>query len=183
MVSSHVNPSSRVRYRTGEHDGDDSQIQRMQGMVEMMSIEQMYQDIILDYYANPVAKGLREPYQVEVHHVNTSCGDDITVRLAVQGGALKELSWDGVGCSISMSSMSMLAEAVAEKDLATFDTALAEFTRLMHGKGVVVPDELILGDAVAFAGVAKFAARVKCALLGWKAVEDAVTRIKGSTDD
>lgn len=148
-----------------------------------MSIEQMYQDTILDYYANPVAKGLAEPFDVEVHHINTSCGDEITLRVSVANGELSALSWDGVGCSISMASMSILAELVAGRSVQTFQIAMAEFTALMHGQGAMTADEAVLNDAVAFVGVAKFPARVKCAMLGWKAVEDAIIQTSGDRDD
>lgn len=148
-----------------------------------MSIEQMYQETILDYYANPVAKGLKFPFDVEVHHINTSCGDELTVRLTLRDGLIADLCWDGIGCSISMASMSILAEMVLGKPAETFGRALGEFTTLMHGRGELNADADVLGESVAFVGVAKFPARVKCALLGWKAVEDAVSRISGGQDE
>ena len=148
-----------------------------------MSIEQMYQDTILDYYAHPVGKGLSDLFDVEVHHINTSCGDEITLRATMADGVIESVTWDGVGCSISMASMSIVAEMATGKPAQYFTAALTEFTTLMHGQGAMNADEKLLGEAVAFVGVAKFPARVKCALLGWKALEDAVNQMNGGSHE
>ena len=141
-----------------------------------MDLENLYQEIILDHYKHPRGKGLREPYAVEVHHVNPTCGDELTVRVALEGDTVVDVSYDGQGCSISQASASVLFEQLVgesvEQGLATTD----EFLRLMQGRGQVEPDEDVLGDAVAFAGVAKYPARVKCALLGWMAFKDAAAQ-------
>ena len=121
-------------------------------------IDQLYQDIILDHYRHPHGRGLREPYAAEAHHVNPTCGDEVTVRVTAD---LSDISYDGMGCSISQ------ASAFAVHD---------EFVRLLQGRGQVQPDEDVLGDGVAFAGVAKYPARVKCALLPWMAFKDAALR-------
>ena len=133
------------------------------------NLESMYQEIILDHYKNPHGKGLRDPFEAEVHHVNPTCGDEITLRLHVDGGKIEDISYDALGCSISQASASVLNDLVVGK---TVDEAMViheEFLRLMQGKGQVEPDEDILEDGIAFAGVAKFPARIKCALLSWMA--------------
>ncbi|MEV5891149.1 Fe-S cluster assembly sulfur transfer protein SufU [Nonomuraea fuscirosea] len=139
--------------------------------------ESMYQELILEHYKHPQGRGLREPYDAEVHHVNPTCGDEITLRVKVgDAGKVLDVSYEGQGCSISQAAASVLHElatgATVEETLSVVD----EFTRLMQGRGKVEADEEVLGDAVAFAGVAKFPARVKCALLSWMAYKDAVVR-------
>jgi nitrogen fixation NifU-like protein len=139
--------------------------------------ESMYQELILEHYKHPQGRGLREPYDAEVHHVNPTCGDEITLRVKVgDAGKIVDVSYDGQGCSISQAAASVLHElttgSTVEETLAVVD----EFTRLMQGRGKVEADEEVLGDAVAFSGVAKFPARVKCALLSWMAYKDAVVR-------
>ena len=141
-----------------------------------MDLENLYQEIILDHYKHPRGKGLREPYAVEVHHVNPTCGDEITLRVTLDGEKVLDVSYDGQGCSISQASASMLFEQLVGQTV-TDDLATTEaFQELMQGRGQVEPDEDVLGDAVAFAGVAKYPARVKCALLAWMAWKDAVAQ-------
>ncbi|MVA77214.1 SUF system NifU family Fe-S cluster assembly protein [Auraticoccus sp. F435] len=134
----------------------------------------MYQEIILDHYRAKHHSGLRDPYEAEVHHVNPSCGDEVTLRVHLDGDTVRDVSYDGVGCSISQASTSVMTDLVIDRRV---DDGLAlhdEFLTLMQGKGLVEPDEDRLEDGIAFAGVAKFPARVKCALLGWSAFKDAV---------
>ncbi|MEU8268425.1 Fe-S cluster assembly sulfur transfer protein SufU [Sphaerisporangium sp. NPDC088356] len=142
-----------------------------------MIAESLYQELILEHYKHPQGRGLREPYDAEVHHVNPTCGDEVTMRVKLgDGGKVEDVSYDGQGCSISQAAASVLHElttgSTVEDSLAVVD----EFTRLMQGRGQVEADEDVLGDAVAFAGVAKYPARVKCALLAWMAYKDAVVR-------
>ncbi len=140
-------------------------------------LDALYQEIILDHYKNPLNKGLREPYEAEVHHVNPTCGDEVTLRVHLDGDRVADVSYDSVGCSISQASASVLTDLVIGKSV---DEALAvheEFLTLMQGKGQVQPDEETLEDAVAFAGVAMFPARVKCALLSWMAWKDATSTV------
>lgn len=139
-----------------------------------MSVEQMYQEIILDHYKAKHHAGLRTPHDAEVTHVNPSCGDEIMLRIRLDGDVVADVSYDAVGCSISQASTSIMSDLVIGR---TVDEGLAvaeAFGELMHGRGEVVPDEDVLEDAIAFSGVAKFPARVKCALLGWSAWKDAV---------
>jgi nitrogen fixation NifU-like protein len=148
-----------------------------------MDLENLYQEIILDHYKHPRGKGLREPFQAEVHHVNPTCGDEITLRVEVEGGTITDVSYDGMGCSISQASASVLFEQLVGQSLQTGLATTDEFQALMQGRGQVEPDEDVLGDAVAFAGVAKYPARVKCALLAWMAWKDAVAQAVESTPE
>jgi nitrogen fixation NifU-like protein len=146
-----------------------------------MDLESLYQDIILDHYKHPRGRGLREPFDIEVHHVNPTCGDEISLRVRLDGDQVADISYDGQGCSISQASASVLFEQLSERSL-TEDLVTAEaFQALMQGRGQVEPDEDVLGDAVAFAGVAKYPARVKCALLSWMAWKDAVSQAASLT--
>jgi nitrogen fixation NifU-like protein len=139
-------------------------------------IDQLYQDIILDHYKHPHGKGLRAPFGGEAHHVNPTCGDEVTFRVAVDGGTLKDISYDGIGCSISQASASVLHELLSGQDVASAAGVHDAFVALMQGRGQVEVDEDLLGDGIAFAGVARFPARVKCALLPWMALKDAAAR-------
>ncbi|MEO3870763.1 Fe-S cluster assembly sulfur transfer protein SufU [Nonomuraea sp. B12E4] len=139
--------------------------------------ESMYQELILEHYKHPQGRGLREPYDAEVHHVNPTCGDEITLRVKVDdAGKVLDVSYEGQGCSISQAAASVLHELTTGSTVEQTLSVVDEFTRLMQGRGQVAADEEVLGDAVAFAGVAKFPARVKCALLSWMAYKDAVVR-------
>ncbi len=141
-----------------------------------MRLESLYQDIILDHYKHPHGRGLREPYAGEAHHVNPTCGDELTIRVAVDGDTLTDISYDGMGCSISQASASVLHELLSGRNAAEASAVHAAFVELMGGRGQVEPDEEVLGDAVAFAGVARYPARVKCAQLSWMAFQDAAAR-------
>ena len=141
-----------------------------------MDLDALYQEIILDHYRHPLNKGLRDPFEAEVHHVNPTCGDEITLRVRVEDGTVADVSYETLGCSISQASASVMTELLIGKPLPEARHIQEEFLALMQGKGAVVPDEDVLEDGIAFAGVAKFPARVKCALLGWMAWKDATAR-------
>ncbi|ARU46192.1 Fe-S cluster assembly sulfur transfer protein SufU [Corynebacterium silvaticum] len=140
-----------------------------------MNLESMYQEVILDHYKNPMHAGLREPYESEVHHVNPSCGDEITLRvhLSEDGLTVADVSYDAEGCSISQASTSAMAEEIVGKSVAEAMDKLEEFERMITSRGTIEGDEDLIGDGIAFAGVSKYPARVKCALLGWKAFQAA----------
>ncbi|HVV30707.1 MAG TPA: SUF system NifU family Fe-S cluster assembly protein [Mycobacteriales bacterium] len=140
------------------------------------NLDSMYQEIILDHYRHPHHKGLQPAYDAEVHHVNPTCGDEVTLRVRVVDGAVEQVSYDGQGCSISQASTSVMADLVTGRSIADAMALQEEFLTLMQGRGQVEPDEDRLEDAVAFAGVAKYPARVKCALLGWMAWKDATAQ-------
>jgi nitrogen fixation NifU-like protein len=138
-----------------------------------MSLESLYQEIILDHYKHPRGQGrLTEPLG-SAHHVNPTCGDELTVEVGVDrdGGLL--VGYEGQGCSISQASASVMSELVSGLSVDEAEAIRLAFVEMMHAKGAGEPDEEVLGDAVAFAGVAKFPARIKCALLGWMAMQDA----------
>ena len=139
-------------------------------------LDSLYQEIILDHYKHPHGAGLREPFEAEVHHVNPTCGDEITLRVHLEGETVADVSYDSVGCSISQASASVLNELIIGKSVTEGMAVLDTFTELMQGKGKVEPDEDILEDGIAFAGVAQFPARIKCALLSWMAWKDAVAQ-------
>ncbi len=147
-----------------------------------MQLESMYQEIILDHYRNPHHKGLREPYDAEAHHVNPTCGDEVTVRVRVADGVVQDVSYDGSGCSISQASESVMTDLVIGRPVGDAMETADAFLALMQGQGKVEPDEDVLEDAVAFAGVAKYPARVKCALLGWMAWKDATAQALAKED-
>lgn len=143
-------------------------------------MDALYQEVILDHYRNPQGKGLREPYDVEVHHVNPTCGDEVTLRVRLDGDRVADVSYDTLGCSISQASASVMNGLVVGRRT---DDALAvhdRFLALMQSRGQAgadpAGDEELLQDAAAFSGVAKYPARVKCALLGWMALKDATAR-------
>jgi nitrogen fixation NifU-like protein len=150
-----------------------------------MQLESMYQEIILDHYRHPHHRGLREPFDAQVHHVNPTCGDEITLRVAVKdaGGepAIADVSYDALGCSISQASASVLTDLVIGKPVSDAMRISDAFLELMRSRDSEADDE-VLGDAVVFAGVAKYPARIKCALLGWMAWKDATARAVSSLD-
>ncbi|OZV81058.1 SUF system NifU family Fe-S cluster assembly protein [Micromonospora echinospora] len=146
-----------------------------------MQLDQLYQEIILDHYKRPQGRGLRDPQEpgdrvAEAHHVNPTCGDEVTVRVATDGTVLHDISYDGMGCSISQASASVLHELLTGRPADEAFAVHEAFVELLSGRGQVTPDEDVLGDGVAFAGVARYPARVKCALLSWMAFKDAAAR-------
>src|SRR3954453_4229190 len=145
-----------------------------------MDLDSLYQEIILDHYRNPHHAGLREPYEAEVHHVNPTCGDEVTLRVHVDGETVTDVSYDAEGCSISQASASVMTDLVIGRTLDEAFAAHESFLALMQGKGQVEPDEEVLEDGIAFAGVAKFPARIKCALLSWMAFKDAALQAADS---
>jgi len=138
----------------------------------------MYQEILLDHYRNPHGKGLREPFDTQSHQVNPTCGDEVTLRLRLSDdqSVVEDVSYEGIGCSISQAAESVLYDLVVGKPLDEVSRIADAFTEMVTGKGEVVPDEDLLQDGVAFSGVAKFPGRVKCALLGWMALKDAAVQ-------
>jgi nitrogen fixation NifU-like protein len=145
-----------------------------------VNLESMYQEIILDHYRRPQHKGLREPFEAEVHHVNPTCGDEVTLRVHLDGQTVADVSYDGQGCSISQASASVMAGLLIGKSVGEAQRLQEEFLALMQSQGKVEPDEDVLEDAVAFAGVSKYPARVKCALLAWMAWKDATAQALAS---
>jgi nitrogen fixation NifU-like protein len=144
--------------------------------ISPVNLDSLYQEIILDHYKAPHHAGLREPYESEVHHVNPTCGDEVTLRVHVVDGVVEDVSYEAEGCSISQAATSVLTDLVIGKSVDEAMRVHETFVQLMQGRGQVEPDEELLDDGVAFAGVAKFPARIKCALLGWMAWKDATAQ-------
>ena len=141
-----------------------------------MKLEQMYQEIILDHYRNPHRSGLREPFDAESYQINPTCGDEVTLRVALDGDRVTDVSYDAIGCSISQAATSVLTDLVVGRTVDESRSTMDAFVEMVQSRGQVEPDEDVLQDAVAFAGVSRYPARVKCALLAWMAFKDAVGR-------
>ena len=140
-----------------------------------MKMDSLYQDIILDHYKHPHGKGLRAG-DAEVHHVNPTCGDEITLRVRLDGTTVADVSYESQGCSISQASASVLNDLLVGRQIGDAQRIQEAFLELMQSKGQSEGDEEVLEDAIAFAGVSKYPARVKCALLSWMAWKDATAR-------
>nr|WP_206441413.1 SUF system NifU family Fe-S cluster assembly protein [Streptomyces boncukensis] len=141
----------------------------------------MYQDVILDHYKHPHGRGLRDG-DAEAHHTNPTCGDEITLRVRYDGETIQDVSYEGQGCSISQASASVLNELLVGKELPEARRIQDTFLELMQSKGQIEQADIdvmedVLEDAVAFAGVSKYPARVKCALLSWMAWKDATAQV------
>ena len=145
----------------------------------------MYQEVILDHYKHPHHRRLREPFGAEVSHVNPTCGDEVTLRVALSedGEHVADVSYDGQGCSISQAATSVLTDLVIGENVGDALKTVAAFNEMISSRGNVAGDEDVLGDGIAFAGVAKYPARIKCALLGWMAFKDAVAQASEETPD
>jgi len=161
------------------------------------AMQQLYQQIILDHAksahgavaelsaldadaaSGSAADGLR---QAQSHQVNTTCGDEITVRVGLTGtGAdarIDGFGWRGAGCSISMASASVLSDTVRGTTVAESEAMLDLFREMLRSRGTIEPDEEVMGDAAAFAGVSRYPARVKCAMLPWVAFEAALLQLR-----
>ncbi len=150
-----------------------------------MRMEQMYQDVILDHYKHPHGRGLREPFEAEVHHVNPTCGDEVTLRVHLSDDheTVLDVSYDGQGCSISQASTSVLTDQVIGEPVGEALKMLQSYTEMLQSRGQLDGDEDLIGDGIAFAGVSKYPARVKCALLGWMAFKDALSQIIDSKEE
>jgi nitrogen fixation NifU-like protein len=138
-----------------------------------MQLDNLYQEVILDHYKNPQNKALRTDNDAQVHHVNPSCGDEVTLGVIIAGDKVQSINWEGVGCSISQASTSIMSDLLVGKSIAEANEISENFLHLMQSKGAEEGDPEVLEDAVALAGVSKYPARIKCALLGWMAFKDA----------
>ena len=144
-----------------------------------MDLNSLYQEVILDHYKRPHHKGLKSG-DIQVHHLNPSCGDEVTLSLRMDGDKVAELTWDGQGCSISQASISIMSDLMIGKSKSEANRLLDAFTEMMQSKGQDQGDENLLEDGVALAGVSKYPARIKCALLGWMAYKDATSQLASS---
>jgi nitrogen fixation protein NifU and related proteins len=147
-----------------------------------LPMESMYREIILDHYKHPQHRGLPDRFDAEVHHINPTCGDEVTLRVRIDDGTIADLGWEGEGCSISQASTSVMSDLVVGKPITDALNLQQKFLNLMQSRGeaeLTDADEDELDDAVAFEGVSKYPARVKCALLGWMAMKSAVSDAEG----
>ncbi|HSF99427.1 MAG TPA: SUF system NifU family Fe-S cluster assembly protein [Ornithinibacter sp.] len=144
----------------------------------------LYQELILEHSKRPVRFGLREPYEAQVHHVNPTCGDEVTLRVHLTGAGadavVQDVSYDAVGCSISVASASILAEEITGESLTHARETVESMRSMLTSKGEDPGDEEQIGDGVALSGVARYPARVKCALLSWMAFTDALHQAEGA---
>ena len=147
-----------------------------------MNIDELYQTIILDHYREKHHSGLRDGYDAEVHHVNPSCGDELTLRVHVDGDTITDISYEGEGCSISQASTSVMTDLLIGGSTGHALELHDEFLEMMQSQGRIEPDEDTFEDAIAVAGVSKFPARVKGALLGWSALRDATLQATAKED-
>jgi nitrogen fixation NifU-like protein len=147
-----------------------------------MELDNLYQEVILDHYKRPQNKKLSLTYDAQVHHVNPSCGDEIDLNLSIVDGVVTNISWDGVGCSISQASVSILTDLLTGKPITQAYSIFDQFVTLMQSKGSITGDEEVLEDAIALAGVSKYPARIKCALLGWMAFKDASVQAQAKSE-
>lgn len=140
----------------------------------------LYQELILDHSKRKVGHGLREGHAAEVHHVNPTCGDEVTLRVHLDGtgedARITDISYEAMGCSISMASTSILAEEITGEAIHDAMDVHAAMRHMLTSRGQDAGDEEVIGDGVALAGVAQYPARVKCALLGWMALTDALAQ-------
>src|SRR6201995_821179 len=150
-----------------------------------MRLEQMYQEVILDHYKHPQHRGLREPFGAQVSHVNPVCGDEGTLRVSLSedGQSVADVSYDGQGYSISQAATSVLTQQVIGQSVPDALKTIDAFTEMVSSRGTVEGDEDVIGDGIAFAGVAKYPARVKCALLGWMAFKDALVQASHALEE
>lgn len=135
--------------------------------------DDLYQEIILDHYKNPRGLAIIGNPLGDSHQVNPTCGDEVTVWVGVDREGHLEIAYQGQGCSISQASSSVMSELLTGKSPEEAAKIQSAFMELMQSKGLLEPDEEILEDAVAFAGVSKYPARIKCALISWMALADA----------
>jgi nitrogen fixation protein NifU and related proteins len=138
----------------------------------------LYQELILEHSKRPHGGGLREPFEAQVHHVNPTCGDEVTLRVHLEREGervvVRDVSYDALGCAISKASSSVLHDLVAGQALDDVERTFEAMRAMLTSRGSDPGDEDVLGDGVALTGVSKYPARVKCALLGWMALQDAL---------
>jgi nitrogen fixation protein NifU and related proteins len=138
-----------------------------------VALDDIYKEVILDHYKNPRNKRELPGAELSCTRNNPLCGDEITVFAHVEDGKLIEVAFEGAGCSISQSSASMMTEAAAGSTVEDALELAADFRGMMAGE--VEPDEERFGDLVALKGVVKYPIRIKCAVLAWDVLQDALS--------
>ena len=144
----------------------------------MNDLDQLYQQVILDHSRERHGQGALADPDATSHQVNPTCGDEVELGVRVQDGRVVAVGWEGDGCSISQASISVMHDLVDGADLATVVRLEKDFDVLMHSRGRGVDEDVLdeLEDGAAFEGVSKYPNRVKCALLGWMALKDALVK-------
>ncbi|MBO0469523.1 SUF system NifU family Fe-S cluster assembly protein [Enterococcus sp. DIV0242_7C1] len=138
----------------------------------LSKLDNLYRQVILDHSSHPHHHGSLDASSQTIEMNNPTCGDVIELQLDIQDNIIKDIAFNGSGCSISTASASMMTDAVIGKSLTEAEQLAEDFSQLVQGNEV--SDEEKLGDAAMLGGVAKFPARIKCATLAWKALEQAV---------
>lgn len=138
-----------------------------------MSLEELYKEVILEHYKNPRNKRALPGAQLTCSRNNPLCGDEITISARLDDGRIAEVSFEGQGCSISQASASMLTEAVGGKSRDDALELATEFRSMMEGS--FEPDEDEFGDLIALKGVVKYPVRIKCAVLAWDVLQEALS--------
>lgn len=141
--------------------------------METPQLNSLYQQLILEHYRNPRNKAELEDRTVEIHMANPVCGDEIRLQLKIEGDRIADAKFVGQGCSISQASVSMMTTLLEGRELEEADALAKRFTSMMHGDEEAAKDRS-LGDLRALAGVSKFPVRIKCALLGFDALQEAL---------
>ena len=134
----------------------------------------LYQELILDHSRTPEGRGATDGWALRAHQVNPTCGDEVTLGIRVEDDRVAEVRWEGRGCAISQASASMLVGVVDGAPVPEVVERIAEFRAVMRGRGTQELDPEAFGDAVALDGVARYVGRVKCAVLPWTALEEAL---------
>ncbi|WP_292831477.1 Fe-S cluster assembly sulfur transfer protein SufU [Microbacterium sp.] len=146
----------------------------------MSDLDTLYRELIIDHSKHPQHFGLaaEEGASATSHQRNPVCGDEITLRarVAADGETIRDVTWEGSGCSISQASASMLTDLMEGITRDEARTLIEGFREALRSRGQLELDEDVYGDAAALTGVSKFSARVKCAMLAWVALEDALLR-------
>lgn len=143
-----------------------------------MNLSSLYQQVILDHYRNPRNKGELAEKTVEIHVANPVCGDEIRLQLRIQNDRIADAKHVGHGCSISQASVSMMTQLLKGKPLAEAEGVARRFTEMMHGDEDAARDKA-MGDLRALQGVSKFPVRIKCALLAFDALHEAMKKSRG----
>jgi len=150
-----------------------TRINLVQASMETPHLSSLYQQLILEHYRNPRNKSELEEKSVEIHMANPVCGDEIRLQLRIEDGRIAEAKFVGQGCSISQAAVSMMTTLLQGRELADADRLAKRFTEMMHGDEEAAKDKE-LGDLRALKGVSKFPVRIKCALLGFDALQEAL---------
>ncbi|MCQ6275611.1 SUF system NifU family Fe-S cluster assembly protein [Bacillus sp. V3B] len=138
------------------------------------NLDTLYRQVIMDHYKNPRNRGVIEDNSLTINMNNPTCGDRIQLTMKVENDLVVDAKFEGEGCSISMSSASMMTQVIKGKPIDEALKLAHMFSDMMQGKDIEVDEDLDLGDIEALQGVCKFPARIKCATLAWKAMEKAL---------